>query len=94
MGSEMCIRDRLRALTSMYSTSCWTEEAATCLSQISWSLQKHFFLAVLNERDSNEVEKGELGNEVGIAKSAQWSRYSKKPFLKHLDAGWDVTHLR
>ena len=29
-----------------------------------------------------------------MVKSAQWSRYSKKPFLRHRDAGWDVTHLR
>ena len=26
-------------------------------------------------------------------KSAQWSRYSKKPFLRYRDAGWDVRHL-
>ena len=29
-----------------------------------------------------------------FAKSAQRSRYSKKPFLRHRDAGWDVRHLR
>ena len=30
----------------------------------------------------------------GLSKSAQWSRYSKKPFLRHRVAGWDVRHLR
>ena len=29
-----------------------------------------------------------------VNKSAQWSRYSKKPFLRHRDAGWDVRHLK
>ena len=43
--------------------------------------------------DLRRVEEWCCENHL-LVKSAQWSRYSKKPFLRHCDAGWDVRHLR
>ena len=50
--------------------------------------KREFFVKTVDEY----LIKNPVDIRVGyiLCRSAQWSRYSKKPFLRHRDAGWEL----